>query len=252
MMKNTHTLMAVVAVALSIAASTSLASTVSYDFDPVSGQSFGSGAANASVTLGDATFTQANAATATYDFAFGPNGGLFSNIGGGSATVLSTGGYAGANPSGAPASLTISFASTVYGLSFNFANSDVYFSPNGGDLLTATINGTPVATATPTYSATNGDLYAEGSFAYFNANGFSSITLTSTDAAGAEDLVLGDLNSFTTPVPLPAGIWLLGGGLAAVGCTRRRRPDQNLVSARTWNDRLTPKRGAPCRRPRAA
>lgn len=224
MMMTTQRLTAAAAVALSIAAaSPSFADTVSYDFDPVSGQSFGSGAANTSVTIGNATFTQANAGSANYAFTFGPNGGLFSNIGGGSGTVLSSGGNAGANPSGAPASLTISFASAVTSISFDYANSDFVYTPNGGDTLTATINGTQVATANPTFSSSNGDFYAEGSFSYTKPSGFTSITLTSTDAAGAEDLVLGDLTATTTPVPIPAGIWLMGSGLAAMGFKLRRR-----------------------------
>jgi hypothetical protein len=212
-------LSAAAAVALSIAAAPGFAATVSYDFDPVSGQSFGATTSTPSITVGNATFTQANAATATYAFSFGPNNSTFNNIGGGAGTVLESGG-AGANSAGAPASLTISFASTVYGINFNYANSDAAFLPNGGDLLTATINGATVATANPTF---NTDLFAEGAFSYSNAAGFNSITLTSTDALGAEDLVLGDLTTASTPVPLPAGIWLLGGGLAALGFKPRRR-----------------------------
>jgi len=221
MFNKTQIIIGAAAVALAIAATPSFADT--FVFDPFSGQSFGSGSANTSITIGNATFSQANASTASYDFVFGPNSGVFSNIGGGSGTVLTTAGYAGANPSGAPASLTISFASTVYGINFDYANSDFVYTPNGGDTLAATINGTPVATANPTFSSTNGDFYAEGSFSYVNPNGFKSITLTSTDAAGAEDLVLGDLTTANTPVPLPAGIWLLASGVAALGMQFRRR-----------------------------
>jgi hypothetical protein len=221
MLKKTQILTVAAAVALSMAALPSFADTVTYDFDPVSGQSFGAGSGNTSVTVGNATFTQANAAQASYSFAFGPNSGLFSNIGGGSGTVLSTGGNASVTPSGAPASLTISFASTVYGINFNYANSD-FFGSNGGDTLTATIGGTTVvANPVSTYSANN-DLFAEGAFAYTNANGFNSITLTSTDAAGAEDLVLGDLSTQTTPVPLPSSLLLFAGGLLGL-CGLRRR-----------------------------
>jgi len=222
MLDKTQILTAAAAVALSLAAAPGFADTVSYDFDSVSGQSFGATTSNSSITVGNATFTQANAAAATYAFNFGPNNATYNNIGGGAGTVLASGG-AGATPAGAPASLTISFASTVYGINFNYANSDAYFAPNGGDLLTATINGTQVAAATPTYSATNNDFFAEGAFSYANSAGFNSITLTSTDALGAEDLILGDLTTATTPVPLPASIWLLGGGLAALGFKSRRR-----------------------------
>jgi hypothetical protein len=222
MLNKSQIFTAAAAVALSIAASPTFAATVSYDFDPVSGQSFGSTASNGSVTVGNATFSQANASAALYPFVFGPNSAVFSNIGGGSGTVLTSAGNAGANPSGAPASLTISFASTVYGINFDYGNSD-FFGGDGGDKLTATINGATVATAQPVVSASNGDFYAEGVFSYVNANGFKSITLTATDAAGAQDLALGDLSTATTPVPLPAGIWMLGGGLAALGFKSRRR-----------------------------
>jgi len=222
MLKKSPLWMVAAAVAFSVAASPALAQIVTYDFDPVSGQSFGATASNTSVTVGNATFTQANAGSATYPFVFGANGGLFSNIGGGAGTVLSTAGYAGANPSGAPASLTISFASTVYEVSFNYANSDFVDYPNGGDLLSAVIGSTTV-TSTPTYSATNGDFYAEGAFEYDNTAGFTSITLTSTDAAGAEDLVLGDLTTSAAPVPSPATFWLVLSGVGvALGFARRR------------------------------
>jgi len=223
MLNKTQMLTMAAAVALTIAASPTFAATVTYDFSTVNGQSFGSGAAS-SVSVGNATFSQANAATAGYAFSFGPNAGLFTNIDNGGGYVLSSGGNAGAAPTtSAPASVTISFASTVYGVNFNYGNSDFVYTPDGGDTLTATIGGSTVATATPTFSATNGDFYAEGAFSYSNANGFTSITLTSTDAAGAQDLVLGDLTTASTPVPLPAGIWLLGGGLSLLGFKSRRR-----------------------------
>ncbi len=223
MFNKTQILTAAAAVALSIAASPGFAATVSYDFSTVNGQSFGTGAAS-SVSVGNATFTQANAATASYAFSFGPNGDTFTNIDNGGGYVLSSAGQVGGTPTtSAPASVTISFASTVYGINFNYGNSDWVYTPNGGDLLSATINGATVATATPTFSATNGDFYAEGAFSYSNPNGFTSITLTSTDAAGAEDLVLGDLTTASTPVPLPAGIWLLASGLGVLGFKSRRR-----------------------------
>jgi hypothetical protein len=222
-MLNKSRIMTAVAVAtLSIAALPTLADTVTYDFDTVSGQSFGSGASQTSVTVGNATFTQANAASATYPFSFGPNSGIFSNIGGGAGTILTTAGYAAASPAGAPAALTISFSSTVYGISFDYGNGDFVYTPNGGDLLSATINGTQVATSTPTFNS-NGDFYAEGSLSYASATGFTSITLTSTDAAGAEDLALGDLTTQTTPVPVPAAFWMLLSGIGgAFGFARRR------------------------------
>jgi hypothetical protein len=230
MLNKSRIMTAAAAVTLSIAALPALGDTVPYVFDPLSGQSFGSGSANTSVTIGNATFTQANSSAASYDFVFGPNGGLFSNIGGGSGTVLSTAGNAGANPSGAPASLTISFSSTVYGINFDYANSDFVYTPNGGDTLTASISNGATVTANPTFSATNGDFYAEGAFSYASANGFNSITLTSTDAAGAEDLVLGDLTTQTTPVPVPAAFWMLLSGIGGgIGFARRRAGAQKAA-----------------------
>jgi hypothetical protein len=223
MFNKTQIRSAAVAVALSIAASPSFAAIVNYNFDGDSGQSFGATTSTSSITIGNATFSQANASAATYAFNFGPNNGTFTNIGGGAGTILTTNGFASASPGGAPASLTISFASTVYAINFNYGTGDFVYTPDGGDALTATINNTPVATSVPTYSATNGDFFAEGSFSYASATGFTSITLTSTDAAGAEDLALGDLTTSTTPVPLPAGVWLLGSGFALLGFKSRRR-----------------------------
>jgi hypothetical protein len=221
MFRQTHLFTVAAAVALSIAAAPTFAATVSYDFSTVNGQSFGAGATG-SVTVGNATFTQANASTASYAFSFGPNAGVFSNIDNGGGYVLSSAGGAGAAPTtNAPASVTISFASAVYGINFNYGNSD-FFGVDGGDTLTATISGATVATGAPTLNP-NGDYYPEAAFSYLNPNGFTSITLTSTDAAGAQDLVLGDLTAQTTPVPLPASIWLLAGGLAALGFKPRRR-----------------------------
>ena len=228
MLNKTRIMTATAAVAFSIVALPSFAGTVTYDFTAASATSFGGTSGVTSATVGNATFTQANAAS--YPFVFGVNPG-FSNIGGGAGTVLSTDGAANSsnNPTPLPASLTISFSSTVYGINFNYGNSD-FFGSNGGDTLTATIGGTTVvANPVSTYSANN-DLFAEGAFAYTNANGFNSITLTSTDAAGAEDLVLGDLSTQTTPVPLPSSLLLFAGGLLGLcGLRRRSRPSRAAV-----------------------
>jgi len=211
MLNKTRIMTATAAVAFSIVALPSLAGTVTYDFTTASATSFGGGTGVTSATVGNATFTQANAAS--YPFVFGANPG-FSNIGGGAGTVLSTDGAANSsnNPTPLPASLTITFASTVYGITFDYGNSD-FVGINGGDTLTATIGGTTVVANPVSTNGANGDLFAEGAFAYTNANGFNSITLTSTDAAGAEDLTLGDLTTATTPVPLPSSLLLFAGGL---------------------------------------
>ncbi len=209
--------------ALALVSQSSFADTEYFNFPPVAGDSFGTGGNATSVsvtgTLGNvATFSQANSAAASYDFTFGANAGLYSNIA--STTVLSSGGYAYTTQT--PAELTITFASTVYAVNFNWANNDP-FAADTGDIVQGLVNGNVVYTSTGGAPVNPNDNYAEGAFSYASTQGFKSITLESFDAAGAQDLNLGDLTTSTTPVPLPAGIWLLSSSLAALGFGRRKK-----------------------------
>jgi PEP-CTERM motif len=221
MINRMSALAAIAACTLAVAVSPAMAETWTYDFSPYSGQNFGSAGIQIANPVDAVTLSQAN--NAPYSFTIGPNGGLFSNIDGGAGTVVTSAGYAAG---GVPASLTLTFATPVQGISFNFANSD-FFGSDGNDKLTATINGTTVATATAA-SLNNGDLYAEGSFSYSNPNGFTSITLTSTDKLGAQDLALGDL---TASVPEPSTWAMLVLGFAGVGFIAYRRKSKVTLLA---------------------
>ncbi|MDR3465457.1 MAG: PEPxxWA-CTERM sorting domain-containing protein [Xanthobacteraceae bacterium] len=221
MINRISALAAIAACTLGVAVSPAMAETWTYDLSPYSGQTFGSAGIQIANPVDAVTLTQAN--SAPYSFAIGPNGGLFSNIDGGAGTVVTS---AGSAAGVAPASLTLTFATPVQGISFNFANSD-FFGSDGKDTLTATINGTTVATATAAFPS-NGDLYAEGSFFYTNPNGFTSITLTSTDGVGPQDLVIGDL---TAAVPEPSTWAMLVLGFAGVGFMAYRRKSKATLLA---------------------
>jgi hypothetical protein len=180
------------------------AGTINYDFDSVSGSA-------TPTTLQGATFSSPSDPGA---FSFGPNGGLYSTLGN---TVLSSAGVA--------ATLDISFASAQTGISFDFANGD-YTIPgvvgNGNDTLTLTTNTGYTQTVSATVPTGSGnDAYPQGFFNLVSAPAFTSVTITTQDAAGPESLAIADLT--TSPVPLPPGLLLLASGLFGVGALRRVR-----------------------------
>jgi hypothetical protein len=58
-------------------------------------------------------------------------------------------------------------------------------------------------------------------FSLAGAAPFTFVTISAADAAGAESLAIADMNS--TPVPLPASIWLFASALAGLGVRRVAR-----------------------------
>jgi hypothetical protein len=182
-----------------------------YNFDPVSGQSVGTagsvsilgsdGATTATFSSSDPTPTGLGGA-----FTFGPNGGSYSQLGN---TVLSSNGFSGET-------LSVSFSQAQTGVSFDFASGDAFNATGGADILTLTTNTGGVYTATATLGS---DFYPEGVFSISGIGPFTSFTITQSAAGSPDTTTIADFKSIA-PVPLPATVWLLLGGL---GLIARRR-----------------------------
>jgi hypothetical protein len=169
------------------------ATTVTYDFDSVSGSA-------TPTTLQGATFSSPSDPGA---FTFGPNGGLYSTLG---ATVLSSAGVA--------ATLDISFSQAQTGISFDAANGDG-FAMNGNDTLTFTTNTGFTETINLAIPSGSGDFYPQGFFSLAAGAPFTSVAISTSDSLGPESLAVADMTS--TPVPLPAALLLFTSGLAGLG-----------------------------------
>jgi hypothetical protein len=222
MFHRVHLLSAAVACALSLGAAAAHATT--YDFstayDSTSSNPQGTTyQAPAASTLPPAVTTPLtlNGATFTTNdpngYVVGPNAGLYSTLG---SSVLST--------AGDVASLSIAFASAQTGISFDAATGD-FLGLNGSDSVSVSeYNGaTLVGTQSITPVVPGTDLYPQGLFSLAaGVAAFTSVTISAADAAGGESLAIADLA--TTPVPLPATLWMLLGGLGGgLAVARRRR-----------------------------
>lgn len=204
MSHRTYAVTALAACALSLAATASHATT--YDFSTLPQDT-----TVTPFTLNGATFTASNDPGG---FTVGPNTGLYSTLG---STVLSSAGVA--------ATLNIAFATAQTGISFDAATGD-FFAGNGNDTVTlSAYNGTTLVASqsiTPVIPSGSGDFYPQGFFSLASGAAFTSVTISATDAAGPESLIIAELAS--TPVPLPAAFWMFLSGLAgAMGFARRGR-----------------------------
>jgi hypothetical protein len=206
MSHRVHLLTATVACALSVAATAAHANT--YDFSTLP-----QGTTVTPLTFNGATFTASNDPGG---FTVGPNGGIWSSLG---SSILSSGGVA--------ATLNIAFGTAQTGLSFDVGTGD--FLPgvfNTNDLVTVTeYNGsTQVATQSivPIVPTGSGDQYPSGYFSLVGGAAFTSVTISASDSSGAESFAIAELAS--TPVPLPAAVWMFLGGLGGVlGFARRTK-----------------------------
>ncbi len=203
-----YALTAVAAYGLTLAAAQASATT--YDFSTVLGQ-----VTSPTTTLNGATFSSPSDSATGGTFTFGPNAGLYTNMG---PYVLSSTGNA---VLGVSTELDVSFSQAQTGLSFSYAIGD-FLQSNGGDTLTVKTNTGFTETLTnAAIPAGTSDLYPQGLFNLAAAAPFTSVQIFSSDSAGVEDLAIADMTS--TPVPLPASVWLFASAIAGFGLKRIAR-----------------------------
>jgi autotransporter passenger strand-loop-strand repeat protein len=118
------------------------------------------------------------------DYAYGPNGGLYSTLG---STVLGSGGEM--EP------LVLNFASAQNSVSLGFAVGD-FLALDGGDAVTVTDSNGVTTTASAAIPAGSGDLYPQGSVTLDDTTGFTSVTIAATDSLGADPLAVSGVNTF--------------------------------------------------------
>jgi hypothetical protein len=191
------TRMSFAAAALLAAAAATPAAAQSYNFDLGGGYFDGTAATITSQNGFNVTFTSSQDANG--GFYVGNNSGLFSTLG---AQVL-------VDPGTGGDTLTLTFSQAITNLNFNFGIADL-LGLNGDDTLTVSDG-----LVNTTFGGTlpNGDLFPQGAAAFYDAAGFTTVTIT-----GPEEFVIG-----LTDVPEPASIAALGMGLLGLAAVRRRR-----------------------------
>ncbi len=106
-------------------------------------------------------------------------------------------------------------------MSFSADNSTYHTTISGGDVASAIDDD---ATCDP--GKTNVECVAVVDFkdiSEFRFVKFSSENANGSDRAAFEFAVLEGFSSTVEPIPVPAGVWLLGSALAGLGIARRRR-----------------------------
>jgi len=132
-------------------------------------------------------------------FYIGNNGGLFSTLGGQILVDPGTGGD----------SLTLTFSQAITNLNFDFGIVDL-FGLNGDDTLTVNdgLVNSVIGSTIP-----GSDLFPQGMVNYYDAAGFTSVTIS-----GPEEFAIG-----LTDVPEPASFMAMGMGLLGLAAMRRRQ-----------------------------
>lgn len=206
MFRHINILTAVAAFALSLGSASAFAGNANmYDFSTVNG-------AVTPTTIGLATFSSSSDPGA---FTFGPNAGLYANLG---AYTLSEAGFGGAI-------LDISFAAPQTAVQFNFALGDM-FASLGNETLTLTTNTGTIVTATAAIPTGSGDFYPEGVLSLSGINSFSSVAISSSTAY---PITIADLTSVTAvPEPSEYMLMLMGIGLTGVFAARRKNKSTNI------------------------
>ena len=193
MVRRNNVIAAIAVCALAASAPAAFAGSTSYDFSVA-----GAASEVTPFTIQGARFSSPGDPGA---FTFGPNGGLFSDLG---SWVLSS--------AGSVETLDISFSRLQTALGFDFALGDL-LGLGGNDTLTVTTNTGVVLDAVA--GLVGSDFFPEGSASLSDPGQFSSVTITSD-----YPIVIADM---TSTAPEPTSLAIFGAGMIGLAAFGRRR-----------------------------